>query len=295
MLTPDIAVSSITLEIEDAHVSLVRRHSCGHTLLFCELVCTRDIHFLLRHEENELVRVSFHHFKCFHIDRMSRLTTYITLSVATAFLGAIFDLSQIYRRGYWNTTNGLDTSSVTIYMDFREVFFALSIALRYVSFWLFIAEPPRGELPLLPLPDDRRPNFISLESQTELHSSSWRRYSYLGPFIQWKMFVAIVAVLVLQLLWRLISKFHTFGPIYFVEEGLQIALSTVFILKLFANAIMSPLTPRWKTLRDYSPMVLAILLGLGVAIGNIACCRSHQSAKYLTDADFTSPSFSRVL
>lgn len=158
-------------------------------------------------------------------------------------------------------------------MDFREVFFALSIALRYLSFWIFIAEPPRGELPLLPLPDDRRPNFISLDSDTELHSGSWRRYSYLGLMIKWKLFATIVAVLVLQLLWRLITKFRSFGPIYFVEEGLQIAMSAFFILKLITNALLSPLTPRWKTLRDYVPMTTAILLGMGVAIGNIVCCK----------------------
>ena len=103
--------------------------------------------------------------------------------------------------------------------------------------------------------------------------------SLLGIILKWTLLLLTLAVAVLQILWRLVDAFRMFGPVYFVESGIEIGLSAAFILKLIFNSLISPLNPRWHTLRDYSPVILAILIGMGVAIGNILCCEyaCHQS------------------
>lgn len=198
------------------------------------------------------------------------------MSIVIAFVASIFDLSQLIRRGSYNTQNHLGFSSVKTLISLREVGFALSVTLRYLFFWSFIKEPPRGELPLLPLPDNRRPNFISLESDSTIHSGSWKKWSALGVILNWGLLLGTVAILVLQILWRLVTPFMNGGAVYLTESGLEIILSATFVLKLLANAYLSPLTPRWKTVRDYSPAIVALMINAGVGAGNIFCCSSSH-------------------
>ncbi|KAI5122565.1 hypothetical protein M0805_004782 [Coniferiporia weirii] len=213
----------------------------------------------------------------FVMRRINWLTTHIHFSVFLAFLAAIFDLSQIVRRGYWEVTHDLGVSSVGALVILRELSHASSIGMRYLFFWMFTAEPPRGELPLVPILDERRPNFISLESDSALHSGNWERWSYLGSLVKWALLLLTLAVPVLQALWRLVDAFNSEGSIYLIEESIQMSLSVAFILKLFVNTVISPLTPRWKTLRDYSPVLLALLFGMGVVAGNFLCFRFSET------------------
>ena len=81
-----------------------------------------------------------------------------------------------------------------------------------------------------------------------------------------------IAITVLQAIWRIAPHLRRFGTVYNIEATLQIVVSSLYILKLFANAYLSPLMPRWKTVRDYSPVILALLISLGLGIGNILCC-----------------------
>lgn len=210
-----------------------------------------------------------------------RITLYIHLAILLAFLASVFDLSQIIRRGSYNTSHNLQISSVQVLIVLRELNFALSFGLRFFFFWAYVAEPPRGELPLIPVPDDRRPNFISLDSESILHSASWIKWSFVGFFLKWTLLLMTLSVPVLQGLWRLVNAFDKFGPIYYVEGGIEIVLSAIFIMKLFANTFMSPLVPRWKTLRDYIPPIMALLIGMGVGIGNILCCEYNNVCQAL--------------
>lgn len=183
-------------------------------------------------------------------------------------------MSQILHRGYWNTTYDLDVSSVEVLIILREISHAISFVMRYFFFWAFVQEPPRGELPFVPMQNDRRPNFISLSSESVVHSGDWARLKLLGIFLKWALLLLAVAVLVLQILWRLVNAFKNYGPIYITEAGIEIGLSAAFMLKLVVNTFLSPLAPRWHTLRDYSPVILALLIGMSVAIGNLWCCES---------------------
>ncbi|EJD04174.1 uncharacterized protein FOMMEDRAFT_106670 [Fomitiporia mediterranea MF3/22] len=125
--------------------------------------------------------------------------------------------------------------------------------------------------------DDRRPNFISLSSETVIHSGDWARWRLPGIILKWVLLLLIVSVLVLQILWRLVHAFEIFGPVYITEAGIEIGLSAVFIVKLLINTYICPLLPRWHTLRDYSPVILAISIGMGVAIGNLLCFKFTES------------------
>lgn len=156
-----------------------------------------------------------------------------------AFAAAIFDLSQIVKRGYWSVTNDLDVSSVQILIVLRELSHAMSFGLRFLFFWAFVAEPPRGELPFVPMTakDERRPNFISLDSDEIIHSGNWVRWRLVGILVKWALLALVISVLVLQILWRLVNALDNLGPIYFTDAGIQIGLSAAFILKLFNNAV----------------------------------------------------------
>ena len=154
----------------------------------------------------------------------------------------------------------------------RSVVFAPR-EVRFLFFWGFVSEPPRGELPFVPVPDNRRPNFISLDSEEILHSGNWARMKLLGIFTKWALLLVVISVAVLQALWRLVNTFRMIGPVYLTESGIEIGLSAAFIAKIVLNMFLSPLRPRWHTLRDYSPVILSLLIGMGIAIGNILCCK----------------------
>lgn len=203
---------------------------------------------------------------------LARLTIYIHLSTFLAFLAAIFDLSQILRRGVSETARGDGLDTVAPLIVARELGFAFSIGTRFLFFWMFVAEPPRGELPPLPIPDDRRPNFITLYSNDRLHSGSWTRWGFLGTLLKWGLLIMTIAVPVLQAIWRIATEFTKFGPVYNVEGSLQIVLSSLFIIKILANIWLTTLTPWYTVFRDYSPVIFALGISLGLGIGNLLCC-----------------------
>lgn len=84
-----------------------------------------------------------------------------------------------------------------------------------------------------------------------------------------------IAVGVSQSIWRLAFAFGLvrFTSVYRADAILQIIMSGLFILKLAGNTYLSPLTPRWRTARDYIPVATAMSIGLGIAVGNLMCSR----------------------
>lgn len=154
-----------------------------------------------------------------------------------AFSAALFDLAQVFKRGYYDTLLNLNVSSVQILIVLRELSHSLSFGLRFLFFWAFVAEPPRGELPFVSVTDTRRPNFISLDSDEIIHSGSWVRWRLAGVLIKWLLLILVIAITTLQIIWRLVTALDDFGPVYFTDAGIQIGLSSVFILKLLYNAV----------------------------------------------------------
>lgn len=229
--------------------------------------------FFVMRRINTFVLLTLFMFPTLDSDISFRVTIYAHVSAFLAFIAAILDLGQILRRGSVNTSRGYGLASVEPLIVARELSLAASIGIRFLFFWQFVSEPPRGELSPLPIPDDRRPNFITLDSESTIHGGSWAKWGFLGFLLKWSLLLLSVAIPILEAIWRLAAAFTRFGPVYNVEATLQITVSALFVLKLLANTWLTPLTPRWRTIRDYSPIFLALLISLGLGIGNILCCK----------------------
>ena len=203
---------------------------------------------------------------------------YVFASVIVAFIGAILDVGQVLLRGSVATDSDTDVSSVLPLLVARELTLSVSIGIRFFFFWAFVSQPPRGEHPLVVSRTDsqeHKPSFLWLES--DIHSGNWMRWGYVGGVLKYSLLLAVFVIPVLQILWRVVADFSRVGPVYNADNSLEIAISALFVIKLFVNAWLSPLTPRWKTIRDYLPVIFALIIGFGVAIGNILCCSSLQS------------------
>ena len=198
-----------------------------------------------------------------------------------AFAGAVVDVMQIVKRGVNTAEVGAGLDEVAPFIIAQEICFALCIGFRFLFFWAFVAEPPLGELDLSSIPNRWKPNFVILESSNKIHSASWRRWGPLGTLMQFGLLAMILALTVLQLLWRIDSIFSQFCLVYISEATLEILVACLFIIKVVTNVVLSPLEPRCRTFRNYLPMIVALLLSAGLGLGNIIICtfsfRSHDN------------------
>lgn len=133
--------------------------------------------------------------------------------------------------------------------------------------------PPRGEISVLPTPGRSRTSPIM---DDEFHSGSWGRWGITGVLAKYALLMGTIAVGVTQAIWRLGFSFGLlrFTGVYRADAILQLVMSALFLLKLGGNSYISPLMPRWRTVRDYLPVATAISFGLGIAIGNLLCSMS---------------------
>jgi hypothetical protein len=180
-------------------------------------------------------------------------------------------------RGTKATDTDTNVSSVLPLLVGREITLSFSIGMRFLFFWTFVSRPPRGERPVRPKKDlqMQTPSLLRLES--DIHSGSWARLGYVGDLLKYSLLLAVLFVPILQILWRVVGDFSKYGPVYDADSALEIAISVLVIIKLFLNTWLSPLTPQWKIIRDYSPVIVASLIGLSVAIGNTLQCSSTLS------------------
>jgi len=206
----------------------------------------------------------------FTMKRVSALSVVLYLTVFFAFTASIFDLSQILTRGRFNTDSGLGLNSVTGLIAAREIFYATSVGLRFLFFWLFVAEPPRGEI-VKPTPFDPIANLFV----REMHSGAWGRWGIPGLILKWALLAVTFAVGVLQIIWRVVPSANRFGPVYGADAAMEIVISALFVLKLLLNTLITPITPRSKTLRSYTTMIIALVINLSLGVGNIALFNSR--------------------
>lgn len=208
------------------------------------------------------------------LDDMRRLAFYVFATVIIAFIAGVLDVGQVLIRDRTSSHSDAGVSSVSPLLVARELALAISIGFRFFFFWSFVSQPPRGELPSTRTSQEQG---ISFRMGSNVHSGSWTRWGIPGVILQYTLLFATITIPVLQLIWRFSEQFDTFGPVYNADGTLEIVISALFVIKLLTNAWISPLTPRWKTIRDYSPVIIALLLGLAVGIGNILCCTSTPS------------------
>ena len=155
----------------------------------------------------------------------------------------------------------------------REIGFALSVGLRFFFFWLFVAEPPRGEK-VKPVPYDPETNFFVHAFKEPDHSGAWGHWGRTGMILRWLLLAMTFVITVLQMVWRLVSSNSFTSPVYTAESTLEIIASVIFILKLVLNTLITTTVPRSRMVRRYSTMVVALIFSIGLGIGNVAVCKS---------------------
>lgn len=201
----------------------------------------------------EICAKAHSHFSLFR----RRAPFLILTSVLFLFFAAILDLARISLL-HDNTgperhvTKGVTHSLITV----REGLSSASAGLRFLYFWAFVSQPPLCEL--------------GTDSFLRLHSGSWLHWGLTGRVLRWATLTSSIAILVLQAVWRLMTRQS--GPVYDIESSLEISTSVVYIVKLFLNSLIVEQHCRRQTLWQYSATLFALLINLGVGIGNLLLC-----------------------
>ncbi|KAH7345194.1 hypothetical protein B0J17DRAFT_712801 [Rhizoctonia solani] len=105
----------------------------------------------------------------------------------------------------------------------------------------------------------RSGNRSSFVIEDEFHSGSWGRWGLVGILTKY-------ALLLGALRSGLRRRFGDLDRhVRFVPPQAR------------GQLIHLPLIPRWRTVRDYLPVVAAISIGIGVAVGNLLCMRFSES------------------
>lgn len=144
------------------------------------------------------------------------------------------------------------------------MFLVIASVFTYFFYLTYLGRPPYGELDNVPQ-----------ERRREARNNSpvaWGASGFLGSFAYVVLAGAIFAVAILQVMWRLFFVNPANG-LYRADGIVQIVLSLAFFVKLWLNVWLSPLTPRWKTFRNYAPVTVSISISLTIAILNVTMCK----------------------
>ena len=189
-------------------------------------------------------------------ERTRSMLTTLHLSIVTAFIASVLDLSQILQRGTLNTDLGLRLDSVQSLIKAREVGYALSNSLRFLFFWILVAEPPKTERD-------------TPGARAGTHSGNWNAWGFVGLTLQYSTLGLTLSVFALQLVWRIDNKVKGFSSLYAAESAIQVILSAVFILKLVLNCSHSRVVSKWMCLFDYMGFIVSLAFGIGFGIANL--------------------------
>jgi hypothetical protein len=201
-------------------------------------------------------------------DHVCSMLTVLHLSIIAAFIASTLDLAQILQRGRLNTDLGLQLNTVQSLLRTREVAYSLSASLRFIFFWIFVAEPPR-------------PERNTASARAGVHSGNWNAWGFIGISLQWATFCLAVTIFVLQVVWRLDNEPNTFTNVYVAEATIEVILSAVFALKLLLNCGHCTIVPKWMCALDYSGFVISLLFSGVFGVASLMRSKS-LSASILT-------------
>ncbi|KAJ3517385.1 hypothetical protein NLJ89_g547 [Agrocybe chaxingu] len=199
----------------------------------------------------------------FIVKQVKLLSVFLYGSSFLAFAAAILDLSQVLARGTENAARGVGLDTVTGFIYAREVFLSLSTGFLNLFFWKLVARCPKDECP---------PNVNELSTsrkQPKMHSASWNRWGPVGTLLKYGSLGALLAVPLLQMLWRLMPNERKYGSIYVAESTVQTTVTIIFILKFILNVYISPLDSWWLAFRPYVVPILALVIGTTLGVGNL--------------------------
>jgi len=193
-------------------------------------------------------------------------------SAFLSFAAGIIDLSQITLRTQATANRGPSLTIVSDLLNAREVFLVVSLVSLNIALWLFVSERPLGEEPTLAAnanieaqEDDR--------ASTYSHTASWSRWGLVGMILQWVCLASIIAIGLMQFLWRLLPDQRNFSNLYVADCTVQATLTAIFILKLFLNIYISSFPSRWQPLKHYLAPLGALLIGVGISVGTLMICK----------------------
>ncbi|KAJ4486305.1 hypothetical protein J3R30DRAFT_3445759 [Lentinula aciculospora] len=211
-----------------------------------------------------LVAFAFFAFMLF-MKRVTLLSVYLYSTALFGFSAAVIDLAQILVRGTVKVDmNTGMTSGITALINTREVGLSIAIGSRFLFFWAFVAERPRGEPP--PTTDLRDPNVYAYYAENS-HSAKWERWGYLGLFLKWLILASIISIPILQIIWRIAVRHY--GVVYMVESTIEILISALLLLKVCLNVFLSPISPWWKPFRFYVVPLIALLVNVALGIAEL--------------------------
>lgn len=196
------------------------------------------------------------------LDCVLRLSVFLYGSSFLAFAAATFDLGQVLCRGPQDTARGVGLDTVTGFIYAREIFLALSIGLLDLFFWRLVAHCPQGEV---------GPRLTFSQRNKVSHSASWNRWGFTGLILKWSSLAALLAVPLLQILWRLITGQRRYGSIYVADSTIQTSIMVTFVLKFLLNIYISP-KDTWPAFRSYMVPIFALLIGTGLGVANFVTC-----------------------
>ena len=184
------------------------------------------------------------------------MLTILHLSIVTAFIASILDLSRILQRGKLNTDLGSWLNPAQPLVKAREVGYALSTSLRFIFFWIFVAEPPKAERDT---PSARAGD----------HSGNWDVWGFVGFCLRWLTLCLALAVFALQVVWRLDPRVNEYTNVYSAESAIEVILSAILTFKILLNCFHCTVTSRWICVFDYLGFLVSLQLGLGLGVANI--------------------------
>ncbi|KIK95381.1 hypothetical protein PAXRUDRAFT_827075 [Paxillus rubicundulus Ve08.2h10] len=196
------------------------------------------------------------------IKKASLSAVWLYFSVFLSFTAAILDLSQ-------TLANNTSTAPLT---KLREVFFALSIGLRFLFYWSYVDEPRK-------VPEGKETDFLIVESNHESHSGNWSCLRLPGKLLASSLLVAIAAITALQVVWRIVPQFHRYSNVYATDTAFELLASVLLLLKLLLNTITpnSPNSPLVHTFGECIAPISGLLINIALAVGNLFCFAFTES------------------
>ncbi|KAH9082096.1 hypothetical protein EDB83DRAFT_2591750, partial [Lactarius deliciosus] len=185
------------------------------------------------------------------LKKVNLASLYLLSSVLLTFFGAVTDLGVLYLR-HTHSTDSPSNRSIPSLTIIREVLYSIASGLRFLFYWVYVSRPPLCE-----------------QDSARFHSGDWLRWGVMGSFLRWTTLAASLSVAVLQILWRTVYVMHEFGPVYDIEGAIEITTSAIFIIKLLLNVFLVEASSRRQTLCQYSSVVSALLINMGIGVGNL--------------------------
>ncbi|KAI0034306.1 hypothetical protein K488DRAFT_84155 [Vararia minispora EC-137] len=209
------------------------------------------------------------------VRKLDLAIVFLSSSALLDFFAGIVDVSQIIIRG---SVEGPSTSTLNALVNARDIFLSLGAGARFFAFWAIVSQCPRGEICRTgpQYPSSTTQTFLSFDSST-VHAGSWMRWGIIGILLKWGTAATAISIALLQILWRTIDSLDNPGAVYAVENGLEIVVSVVFIIKMLLNSAIAETLTSWQMLLQYSPIISSLAVNIGLGIGNLAVFAFSES------------------